>query len=181
MKLIIPQRIDAASPVPGTGLTDNHFLDFNIMSDYYTMSSFELPASWPEAAKDEFVQIVNILSEAWGTTDSAESVALPSGYEHLAALAVDPDLSLNGTVWDDKEDDPTVSPEDRCVGYHDTDTFDFPNMRLIVQAIADKYAIPREKSCTISVAWSCSDPEIGAFGGESVEIYARPAEKNEHS
>lgn len=181
MKLIIPQRIDAASPVPGTGLTDNHFLDFNIMSDYYNMSSFELPASWPEAAKDEFVRIMKHLVAVYQEDEDLDLTMFPPGCEALTTSVDDYTLYMGGTVWDDKEDDPTVLPEDRRVGYYDTERFDLTNIQIVVQAIADKYAIPREKSCTISVAWTCSKPLVDAFGGTSVEIYARPEGENDQT
>lgn len=129
------------------------------MADNYSMSSFALPASWPEQAKDDFVYIMKSLAD----------YETPKGYESLMN-DLDSEIWLHGTVWDDKDTDADSSGDQRRVGYWDTDSFDVNNAVAVVQAIANRYKIPPEQSCYISWAYTCSKPVIDDFGGSEVRI-----------
>lgn len=136
------------------------------MANNYVMSSFALPASWPEQAKDDFVQIMTALNE-WecGESEQPESVVFPEGYEDLTEYLDIDGLCLHGTTWDKGND-----PSSRRVGYYDEESFDAVNVEAVVQAIANRYNIPPDQSCYISWAYICDKPKLDEFGGCEVEI-----------
>lgn len=139
------------------------------MANNYRMSSFALPASWPEQAKDDFVQIMTALNE-WecGDSEQPESVVFPEGYEDLTEYLDINDLCLHGITWDDKNE--VKDSSHRRVGYWDKERFDSVNAIAVVQAIANRYNIPPDQSCYISWAYICDKPKLDEFGGCEVEI-----------